>query len=471
MEANSMATETRYCRGCNESFVASGTEALCPQCGQSMTVCDPMPTIDLAETAVLNEGPAAGDRSELVRSLIGQQLDVYTIDAFLGKGGMASVFLAVHNTLCRPCAIKILSPSQRNRDCDLVELFLAEARSAASVVHPHIVTVHNIGQAKSLPYIELEYVQGKTLQEMVRASGQLDPYLATDILAQACSALAEAHRCGLVHRDFKPSNVLVSNMGVAKLSDFGLAKQIDAGGETLAGTPYFMAPELFKGVAASRRSDVYAVGVSYYYLLTGRFPFTARAVPDLARKHANDTIPDPREFCPGLPVAAIELLDQCMAKQADQRPADGEAVYRELKAIFRAMRSLESLVVEAVGDLDVACEIEGNCAALTVPQPNGRSQRVLVEDCTAKVGSEHVIKIYSVCCAAQETYYRRALELNATISHGSLAIEDMDGQPCFVMVNSYPRSTCDPEEVRRSVMDIAQWADKVENVLTGQDRH
>ncbi len=436
-----------------------------------MTVCDPAPTVDLAETVVLDEALAAGDRSALANSLIGRQFDTYTIDAFLGQGGMASVFRATHNTLYRPCAIKILSPSRRNRDCELVELFLAEARAAASVVHPHIVTVHNIGEADSLPYIELEYVPGDTLQELVQTEGRLDPHRATDVLAQACSALGEAHQCGLVHRDFKPSNILVSETGVAKLSDFGLAKQIDKGGEALAGTPYFMAPELFSGGAAGKRSDVYAVGVSYYYLLTGQFPFTSRSISELAEKHATDPIPDVTKQCPELPIAAAELLDACMAKQTTQRPEDGQAVFLALREIFRGMRSLQSLVTEAVGDLDVTCAIEGPRAMISVPQPRGRSQRVVVEDCTASVGSEDVIKIYSVCCAAAESYYRRALELNATISHGSLAIEEVNDQACFVMVNTYPRSTCDPEEVRHSVLDIARWADEVENVLTGEDRH
>jgi serine/threonine-protein kinase len=140
-----------------------------------------------------------------------------------------------------------------------------------------------------------------------------------------------------------------------------------------------------------------------------------------------------------------------------------------LQGILRALRSLDSLIDEAIGDLDVKWDIQGACATVTVPQPGGRSQRVFVQDCMSEVGSEHVMKIFSVCCAAQETYYRRALELNATISHGSLAIEDIDGEPCFVMVNSYPRATCDPEEVRHSVLDIATWADKVEQVLTGRD--
>ena len=469
-----MTTDTRYCRGCNESFTASEADPRCPQCGLLMTGDDLAPTMDLEETAVLDQTAPPEDTSEFGRSLIGCEFDCYTIDAFLGKGGMASVFRALHNSLCRPCAIKVLSPSRRNRGSDLVELFLAEARSAASVVHPHIVTVHNIGHSGTFPYIELEYVPGPSLQQMVRSEGQLDPYRATDILAQACSALAEAHRCGLVHRDFKPSNILVSNTGLAKLSDFGLAKRIAAGDsqtETLAGTPYFMAPELFRGTQTGKGSDVYAVGVSYYYLLTGQFPFVARTVPELAAKHASEPIPDPREICPEIPAEAVDLLARCMAKQREQRPADGAQLYHELKAILRAMRTIESLVDDAVRGLDLECQYDGTRVSVRVPQPGNRWQWVYIEDCTAELAAERVVKIYSICCPAQETYFRRALELNATVSYGSVAIDDVQGKPYFVMVNTYPRATCDPGEVRRSVLDVGRWADEVERVLTGQDRY
>jgi serine/threonine-protein kinase len=469
-----MATKQRYCRACNESFAVADNEGRCPQCGLAMTGYDLTPTIDLEETALLTAPTVTDDRARLVELLIGRPFDNYTIDAFLGQGGMASVFRAVHNSLYRPCAIKILAPSQRNRDSDLVELFLAEARAAASVVHPHIVTVHNIGQAESLPFIEMEYVAGQTLQSMVQAAERLEPYQATELLAQACSALGEAHRCGLVHRDFKPSNILVSQTGLAKLADFGLAKRVQkAGGvtELLAGTPYYMAPELFRGESATRRSDVYAVGVSYYYMLTGQFPFAARGVLELAEKHAADPIPDPREHCPDLPAAAVELLQACLAKDPQCRPAEGLALHAALQDVLRALRSLPSLIAAALDGVDVAWEVQGRCATVTVPQPNGRWQRVFVQDGTSEVAAEQVIKIFSVCCAAQETYYRRALELNATVSHGSLAIQEIDGQSCFVMVNSYPRATCDPEEVRHSVLDIAQWADQVEHALTGQDQY
>jgi serine/threonine-protein kinase len=160
-----------------------------------------------------------------------------------------------------------------------------------------------------------------------------------------------------------------------------------------------------------------------------------------------------------------------MAKDREQRPADGAELHRELMAILRAMRNIEALVDDAVRGLGFECQFDGTRVSVRVPQPGNRWQWVYVEDCTAQLANERVVKIYSVCCPAQETYFRHALELNATVSYGSLAIDDVNGKPCFVMVNTYPRSTCDPGEVRRSVLDVARWADEVERVLTGKDQY
>jgi len=430
----------------------------------------------LAETAVSGLDVNQQKSVDIGRELVGKRFDSYTIESFVGKGGMAWVFRAMHNTLHRPCAIKILSPDLRSRDDEFVEMFVAEARAAASVVHPHIVTVHNIGEADSNHYIELEYVAGQSLRHVLQSVGNMDPIRATGFLVEACSALAEAHRCGLIHRDFKPSNILVGPHDCAKLADFGLAKRVSpgqAGGlaEAITGTPYFMAPELFDGVAASRQSDVYAVGVSYYCLLTGRFPYVDRNLMDLADKHAAHPIPDPRVHCPDVPDGVIDLLNRCMAKNPEDRPADGRALYDELCVVSRRLRDIKSLISEAVGGMDASWQVEGDRVVITVPLSEGRSQRVYIEETTSGPWSEELVKIYSLCCRVDESYYRRALELNANVSHGSLAIEELDGEPFLVMVNSYPRATCDPEEIRHSVRDIANWADEVEHALTGEDRH
>jgi eukaryotic-like serine/threonine-protein kinase len=286
-------------------------------------------TTELAETACYEFARADGSASDLRPEFLGRSFECYTIDAFLGKGGMAWVFRARHNALQRACAIKILCPRVQQRTLDSLELFLAEARAAASVVHPHIVTVHNIGQIGEYHFIELEYVPGRALQTILDETGQLPPLRATELLLQSCSALAEAHRHGLIHRDFKLSNILVGPEDFAKLADFGLAKRLDdePGPQTspsqLAGTPYYMAPELFAGQPAGTTSDVYAAGVSYYYLLTGKLPFPEHSLAQLVRMHREQPPPDPRSCCPDLPAEVVALLERCLAKNPADRPSDG----------------------------------------------------------------------------------------------------------------------------------------------------
>ncbi len=470
-----MNTTVRYCRGCNEQFAAGDEEPLCPHCRQLMTECDAAPTMDMAETACCDPGAAPSRSADLRQQFVGRTFDAYTIETLVGRGGMAWVFRARHNSLQRPCAIKILCPELHERSRDFLELFIAEARAAASVVHPHIVTVHNIGQTGDYHYIELEYVPGRSLQSILKEANRLSPLLATELVLQSCSALAEAHRAGLIHRDFKPSNILVTDRQIAKLADFGLAKRvaadpIQATSAALAGTPYYMAPELFAGDPADTRSDVYAVGVSLHYLLTGSFPFVERNLTKLIRMHTELPPPDPREFCPELPAEVVQLIARCMAKRPEERPEDGAQLHGELRELYLGLRDIRSLVTEAIASLDLAAQVDGERLVVTVPLPEGRQQRVYIEDRTAGPWAEHLVKIYSLCCPVEDSYLRPALELNANISHGSLAIEEVDGQDFFVMVNRYPRSTCDAEEIRQSVLDISKWADQVEQALTGEDR-
>jgi eukaryotic-like serine/threonine-protein kinase len=471
-----MRTVIRYCRGCNEEIVSAEDDPRCPVCRQAVTLWDLSPTIELGQTEVYPAGKRAAKRRAPPRELIGRPFAGYLIESALGQGGMAWVFLAQHQTLQRPCAIKILRTDLHSTDQDFLQLFIAEARAAASVVHPHIVTVHNIGEVDRYHFIELEYVPGASLQHLAQAEQRLAPTRATYLLLQACEALAAAHRQGLVHRDFKPANVLVAENDYAKLADFGLAKRIATGRSiglesTLVGTPYYMAPELFDGHPATPASDVYAVGVSYYQLLTGQFPFVERNLAALVSLHKTAPVPDPRAGTTDVTPEMAQVVQQCLAKSPTDRPRDGDALGRALRTILLRSQDLRSLVDEARGADDWECREEGRRLTLEVPLSSGRQQRVVVEECDEGPGGEPIVRIYSVCARAQESFYRAALELNARLAHGSLAIEELDGEPCFVMLNCYPRCTCDAEEIRRSVQEISQWADRIELALTGQDRH
>jgi serine/threonine-protein kinase len=351
-----------------------------------------------------------------------------------------------------------------------VGLFLDEARAAAALVQPNVVTVHNIGLERGLRFIEMEFIDGSSLQsEEADAGGET--VHATGLMLQVSGGLAEAHRRGIVHRDLKPANVMVTKSGIAKLADFGLAKRLEtaSGDGALVGTPYFMAPELFDGNPASLRSDVYAAGVTYFYLLTGRFPFADRSIVGLARKHARDPMPDVAELRPGIPARAIELLSRCLAKDPGARLPDAGALQEELRGLFGRLRPLPQLVDHACNGLDLERRSEREAEVLEVRLPSGRKQSVRVE--LARSGDEELVRVYSVCAPLEEHYARHALELNAEVPHAALAIHEVEGRPHFVMIASYPRATCDPEEVRASVLNIAYWADHVESALTGRDVH
>ncbi len=466
---------TGYCRGCNQDFAVDDQDR-CPQCGEALTVAADRPTIELLET-VAGVARAAGDVSptDFANQLLGTQLSLYTIESLLGRGGMAWVFQARHNMLQRPCAVKVLSPDLQRRTPAAVDMFLREARLAASLVHPHVVTVHNVGEAAGFCFIELEYVPGQSLQKLLTARGSLPPFEATGYLLQSCSALAIAHEQGMVHRDYKPANVLVREDGWTKLADFGLAKRVQRVGSTaqqgLSGTPYFMAPELFCGASGSRASDVYAVGITYYYLLTGRFPFTHRHVAQLAHLHQHAPVPDPRRLVEDLPEAAVTLIQRALAKAPADRYQDGAELQAELQQISTSLRSLPSIVQEAIAGLSASLQADQEVLEVLVSLPNGRRQKVLIAESQSQPWSTTVVRVYSVCGPATPSYYQRALELNAQVPHGALAVETIDGRPTFVMLNSHLRTACDAQQIRHSILDIANYADDVEHALTGKDQY
>ncbi len=469
---------TGYCRGCNQTFSVAASDS-CPQCGEDLTVAAEQSTANLDVTMALGSGPrvdeAADDAaSELSQRLVGSQLAYYHIEQFLGRGGMAWVFRANHDMLQRPCAVKVLDPALIRHQPEAVNLFLSEARAAASLVHPNVVTVHNVGEQDRYHFIELEYISGHSLQYLRASQPELTPLEATGYLEQSCSALAAAHRQGMVHRDFKPANILVREDGVAKLADFGLAKRVAAphsDAQGLSGTPYFMAPELFVGSGGTPSSDVYAVGVSYYYLLTGSFPFTSRNLLKLEQLHAQAEIPDPRTTHPEIPDAAVRVLRRAMAKRPEDRYRDGDELHDELKQVHTRLRTLPSIVEEALRGLPAQLAPQLGRLAALVSLPSGRTQTVYVEEAESETWSASLVRVYSICGPADATYYRRALELNAQIPHGSLAIERIGPTDYFVMLNSYLRATCEPLEIRHGIQDIAQWADDVEQALTGKDRY
>jgi serine/threonine-protein kinase len=407
-----------------------------------------------------------------VDDLTGRVLGQYRMGPVIGHGSMARVYQAEHQFLCRPCAIKVLNPGLVARQPQVREQFWAEARVVANLVHPHVVTVHNLGTDRDYHFIEMEFVPGGiSLKETLVKDGPFEPMRAARLVREVVHALGAAHRSGLVHRDVKPANVLLTPEGRAKLADFGLVRRHADSGLSVAkvaGTPTFMAPELFSGGSASPRSDFYAVGVMFYYLLSARLPFSADRISRLIRMHRNTPAPDVRELVPTVGDELAEILARCLAKNPSARYATAEELGHDLDAAIAQLRETEGLLREAIEGLD--CFIQGarDHFRILFKLPNDRLQEVYLE-----VGqnrhNERLLSVFSVCCPAEPRHYEFALKLNAEMIYGGLSVREVNGQAMFVMTRTFPRGHVDPEAVRAALIDIARRSDWVEQQLTHAD--
>ncbi len=409
-------------------------------------------------------------------ALIGRKLHVYQCVSLVGEGAMGRVYLALHDDLRRHCALKILSPRRGECDSELIAQFLNEGQAAAALVHPNIVALHAVGQLGGTHFLEMEYVPGRSLQQLIRGEGPLPADRALRLAAMVADGLAAAHRAGIVHRDVKPDNVLVTRAGIAKLGDFGLAKrrlpsEAVSMDQTICGTPNYMAPELFQGHPASTASDVYALGLCLFQMLIGRLPWREVSFAHLTLNGRTEAVPNIRDLRPELSVALAECVALMTSADPNQRPADATAASRVLHAVLGLERDIESLLLEAFGnDTTVTWVRNGENYCVTRLLPGDRKQRVFLEP-TSHAVEERVLMLYSVCCPATPSFYEQALMQNAIVLHGSLAIREIGGQKMFVVINAYPRSTVAPEEIRRSVLEIVAQADQVEHRLTGHDHN
>src|SRR5438105_7149311 len=231
----------------------------------------------------------------------------YEIKQQVARGGMAEVFLARDLLLDRPVALKVLFP-EFAADRSFVERFRREARSAAALNHPNIVSVYDTGEENGTYYIVMEYVEGRTLRDIIRSDGPLLPQRAADIGADIAGALAFAHRHGVVHRDVKPGNVLIDRAGRVKVTDFGIARAGDMQENltqtgAVMGTATYFSPEQAQGGAIDPRSDVYSLGVVLYEMATGRPPFSGDSPVAIAYQHVREQPVPPSQHNPDVPPA------------------------------------------------------------------------------------------------------------------------------------------------------------------------
>jgi hypothetical protein len=273
--------------------------------------------------------------------MIGQTIDRYTLVEKLGSGGMGDVFKGHHASLDQYRAIKVLPPYlSRNRE--LVERFLREARRCASLSHPNIVRLEHVGEQDGLYYMVMDYVPGPSLREVIDEEGPLAPERGVRIAVQVCRALAHAHESGVIHRDVKPSNILVRGDGQTVLTDFGIARGLQPDEPSLTeagatvGTPEYMSPEQIRGEAVDGRSDLYSLGVVLYEMFTWELPFSARAKAVVKRQHLEKAPEPPRFYNPELSPALEQVILRALEKDPDRRYGSAQEMGDALEAAVGA---------------------------------------------------------------------------------------------------------------------------------------
>ena len=275
----------------------------------------------------------------------------YRVDRVVGAGGMGIVYLAYDEALQRPVALKTLLPAL-TVDPEFVARFKREAQSAAALNHPNITQIYAIGQEGPTPFFAMEMIHGQSLDAIIKEKGALDALQATRYMQQAAEGLRHAAQRHLIHRDVKPSNLMLTEEGVVKITDFGLAKasqsqtQLTATGEVL-GSPGYISPEQAQGLEIDARSDIYSLGATFYHLVTGKLPFDAPTPVAMIVRHMNDPLRPPRAANPTVPYPISALIQRMMAKRPGERFQDYDALLKELDRALGASAATTTLPATA----------------------------------------------------------------------------------------------------------------------------
>ena len=272
---------------------------------------------------------------DLVGKYIGSRYEILEV---IGKGGMATVYRAKCHVLNRMVAVKVLK-EEFTTDEEFIRRFNIEAQSAAGLSHPNIVSIYDVGHEGSIYYIVMELIQGKTLKEIIAEDGALPWKWSVNIAIQIASALEAAHKNNIVHRDIKPHNIIITEDGVAKVTDFGIAKAVSnstitAFGTTIGSVHYF-SPEHARGGYTDAKSDLYSLGIVMYEMVTGRVPFDADTPVSIALKHMQEKPVDPMKLNPNVPVAVNQIIMKAMQKEPSMRYQSATEMLKDLSLALK----------------------------------------------------------------------------------------------------------------------------------------
>jgi serine/threonine protein kinase len=294
--------------------------------------------------ALVKQGYVTNNQIKRIKSTIEEARPSHRIPGYqilekLGAGAMATVFKAKQLSLDRDVAIKVL-PKRLSENPEYVERFYKEGRAAARLNHNNIVQAIDVGSARGYHYFVMEYVEGKTVYDDLSKGQAYDEAVALDMITQIAEALAHAHERGLIHRDVKPKNIMITTDGVAKLADMGLAREAaDEGAAQMEagrayGTPYYISPEQIRGeVDIDFRADIYSLGATFYHMVTGRVPFDAPTPSAVMHKHLKEVLVPPDHINPALSVGVAEVIEVMMAKKREDRYTSITVLLEDLRAI------------------------------------------------------------------------------------------------------------------------------------------
>ncbi len=280
----------------------------------------------------------------------------YDTKMLIGDGGMANVYLAYDRTLKRHVAIKMLR-YELSKDERFIKRFKRESAQVINLDHPNIVHVYTVGDYKQQPFIVMEYVKGKTLKDYLRENGALEPLTAVHIMTQLAEGVLYAHQNNIIHRDLKTQNIMITDEQVVKITDFGIALSSNEADitqtNTIMGSVHYLAPELARGNLATERSDIYALGIILYELLTGDVPFKGEGAVNIALQHLETPMPSIKEMTPDLPNSLDNIIQRCTAKSPSDRYQSVEELLNELNSALEVERVDEPLQSEVLKEVDL----------------------------------------------------------------------------------------------------------------------
>jgi len=295
----------------------------------------------LVDRSVITPNQLARLKGMVEAERSGQQIPGYSVIGKLGAGAMATVFKAKQLSLDRTVAIKVL-PRRFSNNADFIRRFYAEGRAAAALNHPNIVQAFDVGQAGEFHYFVMEYVEGSTVHDLVAERKRLDEQTALEIIMQVAEALEHAHERGLIHRDVKPKNIMLTKSGVAKLADMGLARAVtdieaaEAEAGKAFGTPYYISPEQIRGEKEiTPAADIYSLGATLYNMVTGNVPFDGKSPAEVMKRHLKADLTPPDHVNPKLSAGISQVIEMMMAKDVRERYQSCRDLLNDLKAVKR----------------------------------------------------------------------------------------------------------------------------------------